>query len=449
MLSVIVSCSREQEKPPVDAKSSGAVASDTALLATIAADEKPPQATPGHATDPSLQGQPDSFQLVFSESGRGVGYVASMGGKFHVVHNQKRGKGYASVGNIVLSNDGRRVAYRARIDDKWRMVVDGTEGKSYDSILSPTFSPDGQHVVYQAKEGEKWYVVVDNMPNEGTIASYTTPEFNSDSTLVAFVEAAATNSEMRLIVSDLKFNKQSIKTSIGDLLFVTSKDRTRIAAAQVVDNKFRIIDFKFNNPDAVHEGPLFDVIELLTLSNDGSALSYCALKDKKRLILLDNKEESLPDGRAPELPVVRPDKKGLGILLAVQNRISLHQAFTDSKEKSKIYDEAANLTYSKDGSYAYAARTGDNWFIVVNGKEGPVFDRVVEPTFSPDGKYVVYRARKEGKRFVVTADAKDGRVINQHPSYEQVSQPMFTANGKAVGYGIKDGNKLIWKVTPL
>ena len=62
---------------------------------------------------------------------------------------------------------------------------------------------------------------------------------------------------------------------------------------------------------------------------------------------------------------------------------------------------------------------------------------------------MAYRARKGGKRFVVTADAKDGRIIRQHPPYEQVFQPVFTANGKAIGYGVKDGNKLIWKVEPL
>ena len=114
-----------------------------------------------------------------------------------------------------------------------------------------------------------------------------------------------------------------------------------------------------------------------------------------------------------------------------------------------MYDEAANLTYSKDGSYAYAARNGKNWFIVVNGTEGPAFDRAIEPLFSPDCRYVVYRARKGGKRFVVVADAKDGRIIRQHQSYEQVFQPVFTATGMAIGYGVKDGNKLFWKVEPL
>ena len=446
---VVTSCTDKQEKPKGAQQSSKMVASETTILATIADDVKPPQAIPGHEPDPASKDHSASFQVVFSESGKGVAFLASKGDGFYVVHNQSRGKVYSAVGTIMLSPDGRRIAYGALVDGKWRMVVDGKEGRSFDTVLTPLFSPDGQHVAYQAQDGTKWYVVVDTAPNEGTTTSYTTPEFSSDSSLLAYVEAADTNSKMRLIVSDLLFSKQSIKKSIGDQLFITNRDKTRIAAVQAVEKKFRIIDFPFATPDAVREGRLYDVIENVTMSADGSSMSYCALRDRARLIFLDDREELLPEGRAPELPVIRPDKKGVGILLAVQNRISLHQSFINSKEKGKIYDEAANLTYSKDGSYAYAARTGKNWFIVVNGTEGPEFDRVIEPLFSPDGTVLAYRARKDGKRFVVVADAKDGRIIRQHPPYEQVFQPVFTANGKAIGYGVKDGNKLIWKVEPL
>ena len=391
-----------------------------------------------------------SFQVTFSESGRGVAYFVEKDGKVSVVHNNTRGKEYASVGKVVLSSDGRRIAYGALADGKWRMVVDGKEGRLLRYVLlSPVFSPDGKHVAYQAKEGEKWYIVVDNTPNAGTTASYTTPEFSSDSTLIAYVEAAASNSDMRLIVSDLTFGKQSVKQSIGDLLFTTNRDKTRIAAAQVVDNKLRIIDFSFAKPDLVHEGPLYDVIEKLTFGDDGVSVCYCALKGRTRLIVLDNREELLPKGVLPQLPVVRPDKKGVGILLTSQNRFFLHQSFFNSTEKGKKYDEAADLVYSKDGHhYVYAARKGEKWFVVVNGKEGPAFDRVVLPVFSPDGKRLVYRARKDGKRFLIVANAA-GKTIKQHPAYEQVFQPVFTADGKSVAYGVKDGRKLIWKVEKL
>lgn len=444
---VLSGCSRQQEKPvTVSPPAVSEVATGTTVLATIADDEKPPRTIPGHAESPASRNEPASFQVIFSESGRGVAYTAEKNDKFNVVHNSTRGKEYSAVGAVVLSPDGRRIAYGALADGKWRMVVDGHEGRPYDVLLTPIFSPDGQHVAYQAKEGTTWYIVVDKTPNTGTKASYTTPEFNADSTLIAYVESADSSSGMRLIVSDLTFHQQSVKRSIGDLLFTTNRDKTRIAAAQVVENKLRIIDFSFAGPDAVHEGPLYDVIEKLTFSDDGASVAYCALKGRTRLLVLNNREELLPNGLLPQLPVVSPDNKKVGMLLTSQNRFFLHQSFLNSAENGKKYNEAADLAYSRDGRFsAFAARRGEHWFIVVNGKEGPSFDRVVSPVFSRDGQRLVYRARKDGKRFLVVADTA-GRTIKQHASYEQVFQPAFSADGKSIVYGVKDGNKLIRKV---
>lgn len=447
-LLVFSGCSREKPGTSVSTGGKDLLAATT-ILATIADDEKPPPVVPGHGTTPEAQGQSASFNVIFSDSGGGVAYTAEKNNKFCVVHNNVRGKEYDSVGGVVLSSDGRRIAYAALVDGKWRMVVDGKEGRRYDVLLSPIFSPDGQHVAYQAKEGDKWYIVVDDTRNGGTNASYTTPEFSSDSTLIAYVEAAASNSEMKLIVSDLMFRKQSIKKSIGDLLFTTNRAKTRIAAEQVVGAKVRIIDFSFAKPNDIHEGPLYDVIEKLTFSDDGSSVVYCALKGGKRLLVLNGREELLPKGTLPQLPVGRPDKKGVGVLLTHENRFFLHQSFVNNKEKGRTYDEAADLVYSKDSRfYAYAARRGQDWFVVVNGKEGPAFDRVVSPIFSLDGKWLVYRARKDGRRFVVAANT-EGKTIRQQPAYEQVFQPVFTPDGKSIAYGVKDGNQLIWKVEKL
>jgi hypothetical protein len=464
-------CTREKENPKSPGKEQSKVsrpsseenAGDT-LLTTIPTDQKPPHAIPGHSYAPESNGEqvaampgheagaqstPDSFQVLFSESGRGAAYLVEKDKNFYVVHNRSKGKSYPEIATVVLSADGRRVAYPARVDKKWRMVVDGKEGSSYDGLLTPIFSPDGNHVLYQAKQGDTWFLVVDNTPNAGTLASYTTPEFNSDSNMIVYIEAAASAAEMKLIVSDLQFGRQSVKKSIGDLLFTTSSDKTRIAATQVVDRKLRVIDFSFAKPDQVREGKLYDLIEKLIVSDDGSSVSYCALKDKTRLVVLDDKEEVLPKGLLPELPVIRPDKKGVGLLLGSQQHIELQQSFFNGTEKRKRYDEASGLSYSKDGRFSvFAAREGRNWFIVVNGKEGPVFDRAVAPLFSPDGKCIVYRARRGAQRFVVVADT-NGQTLKEHPAYEQVFQPVFVRDGKAVAYGVKDGSKLIRKVEGL
>ncbi len=128
----------------------------------------------------------------------------------------------------------------------------------------------------------------------------------------------------------------------------------------------------------------------------------------------------------------------------------VHQAFYTDGTKGTRYEEAASVVFSSDGrSQAYVAKKGkDNVVVVTNGVEGPAFDMIVSPLFSPDGQFLVYRARKDGKRFVVVADA-GGKVRRQHPAYDMVYQPLFTADGKSIGYGVKDGEKLVWKVEKL
>ncbi len=437
-------CIGNQEKPIVTQRVSGET-----ILATIADNDKVQSTSVNHQAIPLAGNRSAPLQVTFSESGLGAAYIINKGGKVAVVHNNRKGKYFSAIGTVVFSSDGRRIAYAAQADNAWRMVIDDKEDRRFDALLTPAFSPDGQHIMYLAKEGDKWYIVVDNRQNVGTEASYATPEFSSDSTSIAYVETANTNDKMRLIVSDLTFGRERVIWSIGDLMLTANRDKTRIAATQVVGGKLRVIDLSFARPDDVHEGPFYDLIERLTFGDDGASVCYCALRDRTRLLVLDKREEVLPEGKLPELPVVRPDKKGVGVLLASRGRYFLHQAFYNRKQRGTIYDEAAGLVYSKDSRfYAYAARKGRNWFVVVNGKEGPEFDRVITPKFSSDNTRLVYIAGKAGKRFIVVADT-GGRTVQQHPAYDFIDQMSFAADGKYIAYGVKEGNNLIWKVDGL
>lgn len=444
----LVGCSRQQEKHITSSSPAvNDIAIATTVLSTIVDDEEPQKASGRDAAKTAPQNKSIISEVVFSESGRGVAYCVMKDDKTCVVHNNNRGKQYAFVGKVVFSPDGRRMAYGAYVGQKWRMVVDGVEGKVLSTaIASPMFSPDGQHVAYQAMIDEKWHLVVDNTPNEGTKTNYNTHEFNAGSTLIAYVENQDHNrAAARLIISDLKFRRKCVKDSIGNA-FISNRDKTRLAATQVVDEKVRVIDFSFAEPEIVRESPLYDSIDHLTFGNDGVSVSYVAVKGGTRLLVLDDRAEQLPQGDLRELPVIRPDKKGVGVLLASQKGFFLHQSFVNSSKKEKMYDAAAYLAYSEDGRlYVYAARKAKNYFIVVNGKEGPSFDMVVSPLVSPDGKRLVYRARKDGKRFLIVADAA-GNTIKLSPGYEQVFQPVFTVDGKSVVYGVKDGNKFLSRV---
>jgi len=422
------------------------------LLATLADSEKPdtPADDVKHSSTPSPEKPPAQFIMEVSNHGRGFAYIARVDDGVHVVHNSKVGKSYREIAatTLTLSPDGQRVAYCAKEADKWVIVDNDQEYGPFDDKGPPVFSPDSRHIAYEAKIGDYWYVYVDNKKSEWAVSYYDRPAFSNDSNRVLRIENTKDGAAYRLAVSDRTFKKQTAR-QVKSPELVISPDRSRIAAVDKSDNLMRVVDFTFNDPSKMQEGPLYKSISNISFSKDGSVLVYIAKKDGKTYLVMNGKEEQIPEGEYPWAPVVKPDSKGIGIIVVGLNGAYFHQAFSNNKTRENLYKECADLTFSNDGlSHAYVAIKDEKFLIVTNGKEGPTFDRVISPQFSPDGKFLVYRARQDGKRFVVVADAT-GRIIRQHPGYERVFETTFTEDGKSVAYGVKDGNQLWWKVEKL
>ncbi len=450
LFAVVLTCAGCIKKDSGQAARRGnGVAGTATLLATIAAGEKPPSipvpsGPGGHAP---LEA---SFQPVFSTQGRGVAYSAESNGQVYVVHNGIARKPYATTGSIAISSDGTRLAYGALSDGTWRMVIDGVEGEPFSTVKAPIFSPDGVHVAYQAMSGDKWHLVVDATRNAGTDTRILDSAFSGDSAKVAYIDNASEKNQGRLVVSDLKFTKQTV---VADKVtrFVVNGEGTKLACVSAgPDGKFSIVEAAFDRPDAVTRRGAYDRVLHISFGPENGPLVYIAEQSGKRLVVYDGRQEPLPDGgEILEPPVLRSDLKGCGVLISANGMAYLHETPAGVGRKQKQYEEVAHLAVSRDGkSFAYAASRGGSWFVVVNEAEGPMFDRVVTPKFSPDGKYLVYRARQAGRRFVVVAD-KTGKTIKTHPAYEQVFDVQFTADGKSVAYGVKDGNRLIWQVEKL
>jgi hypothetical protein len=441
-------CNREQQKPAsVSVVADDTVVAANTLLATIPDMGSPSSspAIPSHGAN-----QQSAMTIVINEKGRGAAFICEKDGKSYVVHNGVEGKAYpGEISHLKLSPDGRRVAYSVRVDGKRRMVLDGREGKLFDDVWEAVFSPDNRHIAYIAKLGEKVHMVADdNMTREGTRSYNGNPIFSADSAKIAYVEDADAKRKARFFISDLSFRNQNVKESIGRIMAVNGA-RTRIAAVKETDTGQRVIEFSFDKPDVVKEGPSCDSIDLLVFAQDDMSVAYVAQRGRARVLALDGKEERLQDGQPLESPVVLPAFKGAGILLAKENGCFLQLVFTPGSTHEKQYEEAAELVYNKDGScHAYTARSGKNWFVVLNGREGPAFDRVVTPRFSPDGTLLTYRARNNGKRFLVVSDL-NGKIISMQPNYEMVFPQVFTSDGKSVAYGVKEGNNVLWKVEKL
>ncbi|ACH38177.1 lipoprotein, putative [Citrifermentans bemidjiense Bem] len=438
LLPALAGCQQQEQSRAYPAPTVKGAIATPAVLATI-----PPDAvlTPPGSSDPA--------KIVVNEEGKGAVYVAYRNGKSVVVHNGRSGPEYDKVANVSLSPDGQHVAYGVTVQEKQRRIVwDGREGDVYVDVWNPVFSPDNRHIAYIAQIGEDSHIVVDGSIT-GAYPSLLSgnPVFAADASHVAFHLTPGAGGKGRLVVAsrDLKHLKS---WDCVNHEMVLDADRTRAAAVVPAEGKQRAVIVSLLNPEEIKEGPLYEEVTGLTLSPDGASFAYVAVKEGRRYLVLDGKEEPLPEGEMRQPPVVKPGGKGAGIILTTGKGFRLHPGFGGGKD-GRSYQEAAGLIYSKDGSQtAYLARREKSIFAVVNGKESPGYDMIVTPKFSPDGRFLVCRARKDGRRFVVVLD-RDGKVVREHPRYEMVFDVTFTPDGKSVAYGIKEGRQLAWEVEKL
>jgi len=466
----LTGCSKKEQTPsvaPVQSKQETSVASG--VLSTFGDDERPHTSSAdqkhGSAAGAKKQAdkkQPDYFHVELNKQGRGVAYIAKVGDKVRVVFNGKPDKFYRDIDSSTLSisSDGQHVGYAASNDSsqgagsgsgsgaKWMLVHDGKEEGPFDSLGPPVFSPDGQHLAFECKKGERWKMCVDSKPYGDAFSYIDKPAFSKDSRLIVFGETAEAGRNPRIVISDLEFKEQRVIDQSGGPVAINA-DLSRVAAIKDAGKKKQVVEFDFSLSGKLKEGSLYDEVRNLVFSADGKVLAYLGKKGKSTYLVLDGKDDQLSDGEYPWPPVIKPDNKGAGIAIVGKDGAYLYQAFGSGGPSQNRYKEIADVVFSNDArNHAYVAIKDERFLIVVNGKEGPFYDRVITPQFSPDGKFMIYRARKDNKRFVVVADTT-GKVIKEQPGYDRVFETIFTQDGASVAYGVIDGNKIMWKVEKL
>jgi hypothetical protein len=445
---LLASCRCGKPEQPAAPRLPGAAVLDVStVLATLPDGPAPPREAP--APGLGLDTTPLHAERVFSfsERGGGVAWTEESAAGFQVFHNGNPGKTYAAVGALALSPDGRSCAHGALVDGAWRMVVDGKAGAPFAAVQAPVFSPDGAHLAYQAMAGERWNLVVDGLVRDGTSRRYEGQEFSADGGRLAFITEVDDDGRGTLVVSDLAFKSPEVVKK-GAFKLTVNASRTRLLAVVTQGPEERLVVADFDAPSRARLGPVGESVSFAGFGPDGLSVMQVAVRGGRRVLSLGELEFPLGTVTPVGPPSGRPGLEGAGILVATDRGVVLQEVGRGAAQGQRVYEEAEGLVYSGDGATcAYAARRGESWYVVVGGQEGPPFDRVVTPAFSADGRMVVYRARKDGARFVVVAGL-DGKTVRQHRSYEQVFPVRFTADGKSVAYGVKDGRLLAWKVEP-
>lgn len=386
-------------------------------------------------------------EIHISPDGRRAAYIVREGQKAVMVLDGKESARFDDIRRLVFSPDCLSVAFKATEKGKQFVVVNGSKKKAYDRIGSLQFAPDGRPV-YEALRERQWVVVAGKRESPPFDQPLAMPIISANGQQIAYVEQQGPRGPMKLVVAAADMKTRTVGreyTAIARIISNTAN--SRVAFVGTRDGKQTVVSLTFNStgPPAETEGPLFDQILTLDLSDDGKHLAYLAKKDKTVLLVRDGVELPFAEHEMRSQTLIANNGKTFNAGV-IRGRFF---PVVDGRRFGSTYDGIRDPVFSRDGSQlAFVVRNGDRHRVVVNGYEGPQYDMVVGPQFSPDGSRLIYRARQDGRRFVVLADTR-GKTVKELPRYDMVWQPDVTSDSKVIAYAVKSGRELWWKVEPL
>jgi Tol biopolymer transport system component len=296
------------------------------------------------------------------------------------------------------SPDNRRLmvaVQRGNLPGGGEVVVDGKAIPTPDGYMlqSMAFSPDGSRYAFLIAEGGRYRMIVEGRKDPPVDAA-TPATFSADGKRVWYVALNGGQSEM------------------------------------VLDGRRLTSRFPFIND------------KLVLFSPDGSRLAFIGGLGPGRggaLIVDDRAIHRFEDGTKYYVPTFSPN--GSRLLFPMQKpdaEIEIH-------EGEKRYAAGEDIVegtplFSPDGKrIVYGSRKGSDWRLVVDGKEGKAYRRIVSPpAFSPDGlKLACLFEDRDGKVVLEI----DGREVARA---QALTMPTFSKDGKRMGYVAVDGEQ--WRV---
>ena len=427
-------------------------------------------------------------EIFYSADGRQVSYVAQKNGKevmvTEIAGEERITGGYDEISFLARSFDGLRSAFGGKAGGKKHLVLDGIEMPEpyHEEVAPSSFSPDGRFVACEVGgiHENQWFIALFDKEKEiyrSPVFSNSNmfPVFSPDSRLLVFsLGDTKKNTVFFFDVLNRKVIKEQVYAGFHTGSFSFSSDSSRVVyEAQKDGKKFLVLQDFGRNQERRAELPGW--AGYFELTPDGKHVVYNVLREAKQYVVV-GPWEAPERGKASRpydaisKPVIGPDATTVAFYAM---RAGKWIGVVGDSEYPAEYDGVgdAPMTFSPNGlTLAYAARKGGTqdktgviggkWVMVVlhvgqagTAKEGPSYDMVVSPVFSPDGRRIAYRARTgsidKAKRFIVTADADTGNVIRKGPVCDEIWPPVWSADGKNVGYGARIGRELWWKVENL
>jgi len=354
---------------------------------------------------------------------------------------------------IIVSPDGKRFACTVKNGDKSAVLVDGVKGNEYFGIIDSTlkFSPDSHRYAYVAvdKPGNspaKCLIIADgNVVGIHDQIIFDSITFSSDGKALAY--CILENKKYRVVVNgqkqrpfDLVMNNITLSRKGAQIAYVASENK-----------KSSLI---INGRKAGQEYNTIGISSLL-LSPNGDRHMYFAKRGSNCVAVLDRKEVYVCDDYVDHTSAFSPDvrrtafgvikgKKHILIVDGVQGKpydqIGKMRdgklVMTNNGSMKMLGTANENVVFSPDSKrLAYIAKQGQKYMVVVDGKEGKLYDDIdfSSHVFSPDSSQCAYIAK---------SNTKSMYVINgvEHKAYARVGDIRFSPDGQRHAYPAAIGN---------
>jgi Tol biopolymer transport system component len=243
-------------------------------------------------------------------------------------------------------------------------------------------SPDLRRTTLLTKRGKQYALFLDGRQLGGVYDEIQWQKFSPDSQHFAF--SGRRGRQSILVIDGVEQEPMKYTPAL-----VYSKDGRRIAYLAAAADKYRVI--LDGNP-----GPDYEAVGLLEFSPDGRRFAYAALRKGKWVVLLDG------------------------------------------QENSKEYDDISLLTFSPDSARLFYAgkyrnrMTGDEWVMVIDGKEDTRYTLIGGLVFSDDGQHHAYAGARDPGMKAIKEEHGQGTIVHD-------GQPGPVFQGILISSGILTG----------
>lgn len=372
---------------------------------------------------------------------------------------------------VVFSPDALHVAYVGRKGDESVPVIDARVFDAEWYVHSPRVSADGRVAFVLVKPPAK-RVQVSSLLLDGKRVpgseGIDAPEFSPDGRRLAYVadpecRIADDRSRMGPFVLVVDAKKGSKWHGVAQVSWSSDSAHVVAVAEREKGGYCLTLDDKPLAEGARYDGPCF--------SPDGSRIAYGCEHPKGKALAPDvtrikwyiacGASRLGLDFDNAGSPVFSPDGKRIAFKAERAGRVGIS---IDGAAPVGDWSFVTTPAFSPDGKHmAFTASadcevmpgyrvttipgagivTGGSWQVVLDGKAGDAkFGAVDALTFSPDSGRLAFRARS-GERWRVHCGAAKSE------EFDFVGPPVFSPDGRRVGFGVLQGREFAWKVLVL